>query len=78
MVETRAFSGDLVLRLDEVQYRLREGPCSAALQGQDAEAFVGREQVFEDLGFRRVAQPARHRSIMRLELPEPGADRVRS
>ena len=36
MVETRAFSGDLVLRLDEVQYRLREGPCSAALQGQDA------------------------------------------
>jgi GAF domain-containing protein len=35
-VETRAFTGDLVLRLDEVQYGLREGPCSAALQGTDA------------------------------------------
>jgi hypothetical protein len=35
-VETRAFTGDLVLRLDEIQYRLREGPCSAALQGDDA------------------------------------------
>ena len=35
-VETRAFSGDLVLRLDEIQYGLREGPCSAALQGTDA------------------------------------------
>jgi GAF domain-containing protein len=34
-VETRAFIGDLVLRLDEVQYDLREGPCSAALQGDD-------------------------------------------
>jgi GAF domain-containing protein len=33
---TRAFTGDLVLRLDEVQYGLREGPCSAALQGTDA------------------------------------------
>jgi GAF domain-containing protein len=34
-VETRASTGDLVLRLDEVQYDLREGPCSAALQGED-------------------------------------------
>lgn len=34
-VETRAFTGDLVLRLDEIQYGLREGPCSAALQGTD-------------------------------------------
>ncbi|MDX6301226.1 MAG: hypothetical protein QOF53_2440 [Nocardioidaceae bacterium] len=32
-VETRAFTGDLVQRLDEIQYGLREGPCSAALQG---------------------------------------------
>ena len=35
-VETRAFTGDLVQRLDEIQYSLREGPCSAALQGDDA------------------------------------------
>ena len=35
-IETRAFTGDLVLRLDEIQYDLREGPCSAALQGTDA------------------------------------------
>src|ERR1700709_1091349 len=35
-VETRAFTGDLVQRLDEAQYGLREGPCSAALQGNDA------------------------------------------
>ena len=35
-VKTRAFTGDLVLRLDEIQYGLREGPCSAALQGPEA------------------------------------------
>lgn len=33
-VETRVFSGDLVLRLDKMQYALRQGPCSAALQGR--------------------------------------------
>ncbi|PKH38289.1 GAF domain-containing protein [Nocardioides alpinus] len=35
-IETRAFTGDLVLRLDALQYDLREGPCSAVLQGDDA------------------------------------------
>ena len=35
-VKTRAFTGELVLRLDEIQYGLREGPCSAALQGTEA------------------------------------------
>jgi GAF domain-containing protein len=34
-VETRAFTGDLVPRLDAIQYGLREGPCSAALQGAE-------------------------------------------
>ena len=34
-VKTRAFSGDLVLRMDEIQYSLREGPCSATLQGAE-------------------------------------------
>ena len=35
-VETRAFTGDLVLPLDELQYTLREGPCSEALHGREA------------------------------------------
>jgi GAF domain-containing protein len=34
-IETKAFTGDLVLRLDEIQYSSREGPCSAVLQGTD-------------------------------------------
>jgi GAF domain-containing protein len=34
-IATRAFTGDLVLHLDQVQYSLGEGPCSAALQGND-------------------------------------------
>jgi GAF domain-containing protein len=33
--ETRAFTGELVLGLDDLQYGLHEGPCSAALQGDD-------------------------------------------
>jgi GNAT superfamily N-acetyltransferase len=36
--------------------------------GSHADAFVGREKVFEDLGFHRVARPSRQRSIMRLQL----------
>jgi GAF domain-containing protein len=34
-VETRVFTGDLVLRLDQIQYDLREGPCSSALHGTE-------------------------------------------
>lgn len=34
-VETRAFVGDLVLRLDEIQYDLKEGPCVETLRGTD-------------------------------------------
>jgi len=33
-----------------------------------SDAFVGREKVFEDLGFHRVARPSEQRSIMRLQL----------
>lgn len=33
-----------------------------------AAAFVGREKVFEELGFRRVARPTSRRSIVRLRL----------
>jgi GAF domain-containing protein len=40
-VETRAFTGDLVLHLDKIQYSLGEGPCAAALQGT-AEVSVSR------------------------------------
>ena len=32
-METRAFTGDLVPGLDKIQYGLRQGPCSAVLQG---------------------------------------------
>jgi GAF domain-containing protein len=34
-VETRAFTGDLVLRLDEIQYSLSEGPCVDTLRDSD-------------------------------------------
>ncbi len=34
-VETRAFVGDLVLRLDRIQYGLEEGPCVETLRGTD-------------------------------------------
>ena len=37
-----------------------------------SDAFVGREKVFEDLGFHRVARPSEHRSIMRLQLRTAG------
>ena len=34
-IETRAFTGDLVLPLDKLQYSLAEGPCSSVLQGPE-------------------------------------------
>jgi GAF domain-containing protein len=34
-IVTRAFIGDRVLPLDKLQYGLREGPCSAVLQGTE-------------------------------------------
>ena len=45
-------------------------PLAASVQDQ-ASAFVGREQVFADLGFRRVAAPTRDRVLMRLDLGPP-------
>ena len=33
LILTRAFTGDLVVALDTVQYGVNEGPCSAVLQG---------------------------------------------
>lgn len=42
-------------------------PLAASVQSS-ADAFVGREQVFEDLGFRCVARPSPERVLMRLDL----------
>ena len=36
-----------------------------------ADAFVGREGLFAELGFRRVERPVPGRAIMRLDLPNP-------
>ena len=36
--------------------------------GRSGDAFLGREEVFEDLGFRRAYRPTPERVIMRLEL----------
>ncbi len=47
---------------------------------RSADAFLGRERVFEELGFRCVGRPAAQRVVMRLELhgqqPSGSADRV--
>ncbi len=46
VIITRACTGDLVLALDRAQYDLREGPCSATLQGDETVSVssLGREQ----------------------------------
>ncbi len=49
-----------------------EGWPLARSERQSADAFFGREQVFEDLGFRCVERPTPQRAIMRLELRHPG------
>lgn len=49
-------------------------PISDAV-GPSGDAFVGRQQVFDDLGFKRVARPDTDRVIMRLELASgPGIE----
>lgn len=61
-----------------VELARREG--AAAIEGwplagsdrQSADAFLGRERVFEDLGFRCVERPSRQRAIMRLDLRQSG------
>jgi hypothetical protein len=45
-----------------------EGWPLAGSERRSDDAFVGREQVFEDLGFNCVERPSRERVIMRLEL----------
>jgi len=45
-----------------------EGWPLASLESRSAEAFVGREQLFAELGFRCVERPGPTRAIMRLDL----------
>ena len=45
-----------------------EGWPLAGSERRDADAFLGREQVFDDLGFSCVDRPSAERVIMRLEL----------
>jgi GNAT superfamily N-acetyltransferase len=45
-----------------------EGWPLAGSERRDADAFLGREQVFDDLGFSCVERPSAERVIMRLEL----------
>jgi GNAT superfamily N-acetyltransferase len=48
-----------------------EGWPLAGSEGNSADAFLGREQVFEDLGFNCVERPSPERVIMRQGLSEP-------
>ena len=45
-----------------------EGWPTSGSVGPAAAAFLGRESVFEELGFRCVGRPTAQRAIMRLEL----------
>jgi len=45
-----------------------EGWPLAASERRSSDAFLGREQVFKDLGFSCVERPSLERVIMRLEL----------
>ena len=47
-----------------------EGWPLAGSERRSSDAFLGREQVFEDLGFSCVERPSPERVIMRLELSE--------
>jgi GNAT superfamily N-acetyltransferase len=50
-----------------------EGWPSVGAAAASAEGFLGREQLFEDLGFQAVARPSPQRVVMRLELQEQAA-----
>lgn len=72
-IVTRAFTGgDLVLHLDEVQYSLRQGPCSAALQGTDTVSVssLGSEQRWPEYVLRARALGVRSQMGVKLYLDE--------
>jgi transcriptional regulator with GAF, ATPase, and Fis domain len=72
-VETRAHSGDLVLRLDEIQYGTRAGPCSAVLQGNEAVSVscLHNERRWPSYVPHARAEGVRSQMAVRLEL-DPG------
>jgi GNAT superfamily N-acetyltransferase len=45
-----------------------EGWPTSESGGTSADSFLGREKLFDDLGFRCIARPTSRRAIMRLEL----------
>jgi GAF domain-containing protein len=71
-VKTRAFTGDLVLHLDKIQYDLREGPCSAALQGHEAVSMssLGVEQRWPRYVPQAQAAGVRSQMAVKLHLDE--------
>ena len=71
-IETRAFTGDLVLALDKAQYALREGPCSAALQCTEAVSVssLRREQRWPRYVPRARAAGVRSQMAVKLYLDE--------
>lgn len=50
-----------------------EGWPAAGPEARSGDAFMGREQLFDSIGFRCVERPLPHRAIMRLELTPAGA-----
>lgn len=67
-IETRAFTGELVVHLDKVQYGLREGPCSAALQGDDTVSVSSLQHEQRWPGYVPQARAAGVRSQMAVKL----------
>jgi GAF domain-containing protein len=69
-IRTRAFTGALVRRLDELQYDLREGPCSAALQGDDAMSVssLRREQRWPEYVPQALAVGVRSQMAVKMHL----------
>jgi GAF domain-containing protein len=60
MPQTRACTGDLVLRLDEIQYSLGEGPSSAVLLGADV---VSVSRLRDELRWPRYVPQARETGL---------------
>jgi len=67
-IETRAFTGDLVLPLDKTQYGLREGPCSSVLQGSETVSVSSLERELRWPHYVPQAREAGVRSQMAVRL----------
>lgn len=73
-VTTRAFTGDLVLRLDELQYDLSEGPCVETLRDHDVVSApsIKHDQRWPRYVPRAVAYGLRSQLAVRLYLDDEG------